>query len=57
MVPVKVDLTKKQCDALAKLAKGSGKTQSELIHEAIVQLLERFGKKQRLPSCRNAAGT
>jgi hypothetical protein len=56
MVRTQVYLTKQERDALAALARATGKKQSELIREAVDILVERSGRKRRSAVMRAAAG-
>jgi len=56
MVRTQVYLTKRQRDELAGIAKTVGKKQSELIREAVDQLIDRAGSHRRDAVLREAAG-
>jgi hypothetical protein len=56
MVRTQVYLTKQQRDELAGIAKTVGKKQSELIREAVDQLIDRAGSRRRDLVLREAAG-
>jgi len=56
MVRTQVYLTKKERDALAVLAKTTGKRQSELIRQAVDRLIEQSSAKQQNAALEQAAG-
>ncbi|MEN6428047.1 MAG: CopG family transcriptional regulator [Phycisphaerales bacterium] len=56
MVRTQVYLAERQRDELASIAKVIGKKQSELIREAIDQLIDRMGSTRRDAVLREAAG-
>ncbi len=56
MVRTQIYLTEEQRDELAAMAKASGKKQSELIREAVDQLIDRAGGRNRDAVLREAAG-
>ena len=56
MIRTQIYLTEHQRSELATIAKSFGKKQSELIREAIDQLIEKTGKNHREMVLREAAG-
>jgi Arc/MetJ-type ribon-helix-helix transcriptional regulator len=56
MVRTQVYLTEQQRDELASITKTLGKKQSELIREAVDQLIDRAGSGRRDVVLREAAG-
>lgn len=56
MVRTQIYLTKQERDKLASLSKATGKRQSELIREAVDQLIERSSVQQRKAALRRVAG-
>jgi predicted DNA-binding protein len=56
MVRTQIYLTERQRDELAALAEASGKKQSELIREAVDQLIDQAGSSRRDTVLREAAG-
>ncbi len=56
MVRTQVYLTERQRDELAAIAEASGKKQSELIREAVDQLIDQAGSDRRDVVLREAAG-
>jgi predicted DNA-binding protein len=56
MVRTQVYLTKKQRQALAALAKATGKKQSELIRQAVDRLIDNVSPGQRKAALAEAAG-
>lgn len=56
MVRIQVHLTEKQRQALAALARSTGKKQSALIREAVDRLIDQFGRSRREEFLHNAAG-
>jgi hypothetical protein len=56
MVRTQVYLTKKQRDALAAMAKATGKKQSGLIRQAVDRLIDHFSPKQQRAALESAAG-
>lgn len=56
MVRTQVYLTEQQRDELANIARTLGKRQSELIREAVDQLIDRTGSSRRDVVLREAAG-
>ncbi len=56
MVRTQIYLTERQRDELAAIAEASGKKQSELIREAVDQLVDRAGSSRRDAALREAAG-
>lgn len=56
MIRTQIYLTEHQRNELATIAKSFGKKQSELIREAIDQLIEQTGKNHREIVLRKAAG-
>jgi hypothetical protein len=51
-----IHLTQSKCDELAALANATGKTQNELIREAIDAMLERYSASRRRAILDAAAG-
>jgi len=56
MVRTQIYLTERQRNELAKIAKALGKKRSELIREAIDQLIDQSGRSRREAILREAAG-
>jgi hypothetical protein len=56
MVRTQVYLTRKEREGLASLARATGKKQSELIREAVDQLVERASRERRDEVWARAAG-
>jgi hypothetical protein len=56
MVRTQIYLTERQRDELAAIAEASGKKQSELIREAVDQLIDQAGSSRRDVVLREAAG-
>lgn len=56
MIRTQIYLTKRQRDELAAIAKTSGKKLSELIREAVDQLLDQASRGRREAVLREAAG-
>lgn len=56
MEKMQVCMTREQRAALAAIAGRTGRTQSELIHEAVDAYIERHGRKNRLELLRSARG-
>jgi hypothetical protein len=56
MVRTQIYLTEHQRDELAAIAETSGKKQSELIREAVDQLIDQAGSSRRDVVLRQAAG-
>ncbi|MBN1919559.1 MAG: ribbon-helix-helix protein, CopG family [Verrucomicrobia bacterium] len=56
MFRTQVYLTKKEREALAALARATGKKQSELIRQAVDRLIEQTGAKQQKAALEQAAG-
>jgi predicted DNA-binding protein len=56
MVRTQIYLTEHQRDELASIAKTLGKKQSELVREAIDQLIDQAGSRRRDVVLREAAG-
>lgn len=56
MVRTQIYLTERQRDELAAIAEASGKKQSELIREAVDQLIDQAGSGRRDVVLREAAG-
>ena len=56
MVRTQIYLTKRQRDELAAIAAASGKKQSELIREAVDQLIDQAGSDRRDVVLRETAG-
>ena len=56
MVRTQIYLTERQKEELAAIAKTVGKKQSELIREAVDQLIEQSGRSRREAVLRAAAG-
>jgi len=56
MVRTQIYLTERQRDELAAIAEASGKKQSELIREAVDQLIDQAGSGRRDVVLRDAAG-
>jgi hypothetical protein len=56
MVRTQIYLTEEEREALQSIAQETGRTQSELIREAIDGLIERYPRKDRLSLLRQACG-
>jgi metal-responsive CopG/Arc/MetJ family transcriptional regulator len=56
MVRMQIYLTERQRDELAAIAKARGKARSELIREAVDQLINGAGNRRRHAVLREAAG-
>ena len=56
MLRTQVYLTENERSSLIALATASGKSQSELIREAVDRLIAQFGKTRRREVINNAAG-
>lgn len=56
MVRTQIYLTERQRNDLAEIARTSGKKQSELIREAVDQLIERSASDRQKAAVRRAAG-
>jgi hypothetical protein len=56
MVRTQIYLSERQRDELAAIAEASGKKQSELIREAVDQLIDQAGSTRRDMVLRQAAG-
>jgi hypothetical protein len=56
MVRTQIYLTERQRDELAAIAEASGKKQSELIRDAVDQLIDQAGSGRRDVVLRQAAG-
>jgi hypothetical protein len=56
MVRTQIYLTERQRDELAAIAEAAGKKQSELIREAVDQLIDQAGSSRRDVVLREAAG-
>jgi hypothetical protein len=56
MIPTQIYLTQRQRDELAAIAEVSGKKQSELIREAVDQLIDQARSSRRDTILRKAAG-
>jgi hypothetical protein len=56
MVRTQIYLSERQRDELAAIAEASGKKQSELIREAVDQLIDQSGSSRRDVVLREAAG-
>lgn len=56
MVRTQIYLTEEERDALQSISQETGRTQSELIREAVDGLIERYPRKDRLSLLRQARG-
>jgi hypothetical protein len=56
MIRTQIYLTEHQRDELAAIAKAAGKTQSELIREAVDRLINQSGRSRKEAVLREAAG-
>lgn len=56
MATLSVHLTEQENQSLKTIARQSGKTEDELLHEAVDQLLARFQSKDRCALLRQACG-
>jgi hypothetical protein len=56
MAETELDLTEKERSILQEIARRTGKSESELIHEAISRLINGFASENRLSLIRQAKG-
>ena len=56
MLELELNLTEQECAALQEISRRTGKSEGQLIHEAVEQLITRFQSKGRSELMRKARG-